>query len=139
MSNEIDPKGYIVCGCQGETFLGKLEPISSIDSNGTSVKPKVGYPISLFPCYKYVCNTLQLPQMDSMGRQVGVNIAMQEIVAAPCNTPTNVRVEVTPSWIADSSSPGFDKTIERLLKIVQDQQMAMRSAAAGIQPVRGRM
>ena len=120
--NENSYLEWVICGSSnGDTFVGKV-----ITGN-----PNPGEIIYLNPCYKYSTFNIQVPQVDSLGRTVGMSIAVQESVTSPGNCPSDVGVKVAVEWSAINNEVLL-KTIERLVKIARDQQIAIRSAAAGI-------
>lgn len=112
---------WVICGSDGDIFIGKV-------INGT---PNPGQEVYLNPCYKYSTFNVQVPQVDSLGRTVGMSIAVQESVTSPANCPGDVGMKIFLSWCVVNNENSI-KTIERLVKVARDQQIAIRSAAAGI-------
>ena len=119
--NDNNYLDWIICGCNGDIFVGKL-----VTGNANP-----GEEIYLNPCYKYSTFNVQVPQVDGLGRTVGMNIAVQESVTSPANCPGDVGVKMKVDWATVNNEHSL-KTIERLVKVARDQQMAIRSAAAGI-------
>lgn len=119
--NDNNYLDWVICGSKGEVFVGKV-----ITGNANP-----GEEVYLNPCYKYNTFNVQVPQTDSLGRTVGINVAVQESVTAPANCPGDVGIKLIIDWAVVNNEVSL-KTIERLVKVARDQQLAIRSAAAGI-------
>lgn len=116
---------WFICGSGADTFVGKIS-----ESEKLTMEP--GKNATLSPCYKYTTHMMQIPQQDSMGRIVGYGLAMQEMVSTPTGIGKDVSMTISVSWVMNHSKE-VEENIARLAKIARDQQVAMRSAAAGIQ------
>jgi len=116
---------WLICGSGSDVFVGKVSHCEE-----ENVYP--GKSVSLSPCYQYKTHMMQIPQQDQMGRIVGYGLAMQEMMATPAGIGKDVSMVVLISWVM-SDSKEVQENIARLVKIARDQQVAMRSAAAGIQ------
>lgn len=128
-SKEEGFEGWIICGTDGETFVGK-----KVDGDEAAGK------IKLFPCYKYTSHVVQIPQIgrDRAGHvvQTGINIAQQEVVASPAGASFDIEVTVAPSWVATGGSENrknFMMHVKRLVLMARQLQLQARAAAAGVQ------
>ena len=118
---------WFIVGSSDNVFIGKVSEAEFAEGN---VSP--GKKVILNPCYQYKTHMMQIPQQDGMGRIVGYGLAMQEMVSTPAGLGKDVSMVVLLSWIMVDSKE-VQENIARLVKIAREQQVAMRSAAAGIQ------
>lgn len=140
---------WVICGNGSETFVGK--PMHKVPaelrlSGDDRVEFVVGKTCRLFPCYRYTTSNLTVPQANERGQVTGVSMQTVEQVSGPSNAPCDVAIDVIPTWASTYPlTPGLTehealKThIARLVKMALDAQIAMRSAAAGIQLAGGRL
>lgn len=140
---------WVICGNGGDVFVGKpvhRVPAALSLSGDDRVEFVVGKTCRLFPCYRYSTSNLSVPQADSRGQVTGVSMQTIEQVGSPSNAPCDVAVDIIPVWASIYPlTPGLAEHealkahIQRLVKMAQDAQIAMRSAAAGIQLAGGRL
>jgi hypothetical protein len=124
---------WFICGSGADTFVGKISESEKLTERLQSAgRMEPGKNATLSPCYKYTTHMMQIPQQDSMGRIVGYGLAMQEMVSTPTGIGKDVSMTISVSWVINHSKE-VEENIARLAKIARDQQVAMRSAAAGIQ------
>jgi hypothetical protein len=147
-SEKEDFGKWVICGVGGEVFVGK--PVAKMSTTDPRFEEPLEFAVlkscRLSPCYRYSTTNISVPQTDASGRVVGVNVQMVEQVTSPSNAPCDVAIDVVPAWSSPYPlTPGLIEHeslkahIQRLVKIARDAQLAMRSAAAGIQLAGGRL
>jgi hypothetical protein len=147
-SEKEDFGKWVVCGAGGEVFVGK--PVTKRSALDPLVEEPLDFTVGkvcrLSPCYRYTTSNISVPQTDSAGRVVGVNVQVVEQVTSPSNAPCDVAIDIVPAWASPYPLvPGLAEHeplkahIQRLVKVARDAQLAMRSAAAGIQIAGGRL
>jgi len=139
---------WVICGNGSDTFVGK--PVNRVPAalslSGELSEFSVGRNCRLFPCYRYTTSNLTVPQANERGQVTGVSMQTVEQVSGPSNAPCDVAIDIIPTWASvHPLTPGLvehealKSHIQRLVKMALDAQIAMRSAAAGIQLAGGRL